>query len=149
MRSVRPPGGVYCVHGSRQKFFAFVILEASIAVHFVRPVDSFPIFADTGQVCRETSVAQSQVSDFLFAVEYIVLFGAASAAFESVFSYLHKLLSGWPNKSPEPTAVGAVSSAIAVHVASRLSFAVRVGRNRSMFCVWTVFRSSWLVWIWT
>ena len=30
----------------------------------------------------------------------------------------------WPNKSPEPTAVGAVSSAIAVHVASRrwLSF---------------------------
>jgi|SRR5665213_477871 len=31
---------------------------------------------------------------------------------------------GWPNKSPEPTAVGAVSSAIAVHVASRrwLSF---------------------------
>jgi hypothetical protein len=31
---------------------------------------------------------------------------------------------GWPNKSPEPTAVGAVSSAVAVHVASRrwLSF---------------------------
>ena len=30
----------------------------------------------------------------------------------------------WPNKSPEPTAVGAGSSAIAVHVASRrwLSF---------------------------
>ena len=30
----------------------------------------------------------------------------------------------WPNKSPEPTAVGAVSSAIAVHVAGRrwLSF---------------------------
>jgi hypothetical protein len=30
----------------------------------------------------------------------------------------------WPNQSPEPTAVGAVSSAIAVHVASRrwLSF---------------------------
>jgi len=30
----------------------------------------------------------------------------------------------WPNKSPEPTAVGACSSAIAVHVASRrwLSF---------------------------
>jgi hypothetical protein len=30
----------------------------------------------------------------------------------------------WPNKSPEPTAVGAVSSAVAVHVASRrwLSF---------------------------
>src|ERR1017187_9204872 len=30
----------------------------------------------------------------------------------------------WPNKAPEPTAVGAVSSAIAVHVASRrwLSF---------------------------
>ena len=25
----------------------------------------------------------------------------------------------WPNKAPEPTAVGAVSSAIAVHVASR------------------------------
>jgi hypothetical protein len=25
----------------------------------------------------------------------------------------------WPNQSPEPTAVGAVSSAIAVHVASR------------------------------
>ena len=31
---------------------------------------------------------------------------------------------GWPNKSPEPTAVGACSSAIAVHAASRrwLSF---------------------------
>ena len=30
----------------------------------------------------------------------------------------------WPNKSPEPTAVGAVRSAIAVHVTSRrwLSF---------------------------
>ena len=30
----------------------------------------------------------------------------------------------WPNKSPEPTAVGAVRSAVAVHVASRrwLSF---------------------------
>ena len=30
----------------------------------------------------------------------------------------------WPNKSPEPTAVGAVSSAIAVHATSRrwLSF---------------------------
>ena len=30
----------------------------------------------------------------------------------------------WPNKSPEPTAVGAGSSAVAVHVASRrwLSF---------------------------
>ena len=30
----------------------------------------------------------------------------------------------WPNKSPEPTAVGAVSSAVAVHAASRrwLSF---------------------------
>ena len=30
----------------------------------------------------------------------------------------------WPNKSPEPTAVGAFSSAVAVHVASRrwLSF---------------------------
>ncbi len=25
----------------------------------------------------------------------------------------------WPNKSPEPTAVGAVSSAVAVHAASR------------------------------
>ena len=25
----------------------------------------------------------------------------------------------WPNKSPEPTAVGAVGSAVAVHVASR------------------------------
>ena len=33
-------------------------------------------------------------------------------------------MSPWPNKSPEPTAVGAGSSAIAVHVASRrwLSF---------------------------
>jgi hypothetical protein len=32
--------------------------------------------------------------------------------------------SEWPNQSPEPTAVGAVSSAVAVHVASRrwLSF---------------------------
>ncbi len=30
----------------------------------------------------------------------------------------------WPNKSPEPTAVGAVSSAVAVHVARKawLSF---------------------------
>ena len=30
----------------------------------------------------------------------------------------------WPNKSPEPTAVGACSSAVAVHVAGRrwLSF---------------------------
>jgi hypothetical protein len=33
-------------------------------------------------------------------------------------------ISVWPNKSPEPTVVGAVSSAIAVHAASRrwLSF---------------------------
>jgi hypothetical protein len=36
----------------------------------------------------------------------------------------YKLESTRPNKSPEPTAVGAVSSAVAVHVASRrwLSF---------------------------
>ncbi len=35
-----------------------------------------------------------------------------------------EILSRWPNKSPEPTAVGAVSSAVAVHVAGRrwLSF---------------------------
>jgi hypothetical protein len=35
-----------------------------------------------------------------------------------------KIYELWPNKSPEPTAVGAVSSAIAVHAASRrwLSF---------------------------
>jgi hypothetical protein len=34
------------------------------------------------------------------------------------------IMTVWPNKSPEPTAVGAVRSAIAVHVASRrwLSF---------------------------
>ena len=34
------------------------------------------------------------------------------------------IMTMWPNKSPEPTAVGAVSSAVAVHVASRrwLSF---------------------------
>jgi hypothetical protein len=34
------------------------------------------------------------------------------------------MIDQWPNKSPEPTAVGAFSSAIAVHVASRrwLSF---------------------------
>jgi len=42
-----------------------------------------------------------------------------------------------PNKSPEPTAVGAVSSAIAVHVASRrwLSFFVRqtTGNNIQIF----------------
>ena len=35
-----------------------------------------------------------------------------------------RVLPLWPNQSPEPTAVGAVSSAVAVHVASRrwLSF---------------------------
>jgi hypothetical protein len=34
------------------------------------------------------------------------------------------MIDQWPNKSPEPTAVGAVSSAVAVHVTSRrwLSF---------------------------
>jgi hypothetical protein len=34
------------------------------------------------------------------------------------------MIDSWPNKSPEPTAVGAVSSAVAVHAASRrwLSF---------------------------
>jgi hypothetical protein len=38
--------------------------------------------------------------------------------------YLISALSRVPNKSPEPTAVGAVSSAVAVHAASRrwLSF---------------------------
>src|ERR1017187_8399617 len=34
----------------------------------------------------------------------------------------------WPNKSPEPTAVGTVSSAVAVHVTSR--------RRRWFFGVW-------------
>jgi hypothetical protein len=42
------------------------------------------------------------------------------------FLFSHKFVSvdQWPNKSPEPTAVGAVSSAVAVHVTSRrwLSF---------------------------
>ncbi len=40
------------------------------------------------------------------------------------FIHLSRVLRSWPNKSPEPTAVGACSSAIAVHVASRrwLSF---------------------------
>jgi hypothetical protein len=34
------------------------------------------------------------------------------------------MINQWPNKSPEPTAVGAVRSAVAVHAASRrwLSF---------------------------
>ena len=38
-----------------------------------------------------------------------------------------KIYELWPNKSPEPTAVGACSSAVAVHVTSRrwLSFFVR------------------------
>jgi hypothetical protein len=42
----------------------------------------------------------------------------------TVFSTHMRELTMWPNKSPEPTAVGAVSSAIAVHVTSRrwLSF---------------------------
>ena len=31
-----------------------------------------------------------------------------------------ELLSRWPNQSPEPTAVGAGRSAVAVHAASRL-----------------------------
>jgi hypothetical protein len=41
-----------------------------------------------------------------------------------VFMKLTRDFSTWPNKSPEPTAVGAVSSAVAVHAASRrwLSF---------------------------
>ena len=45
------------------------------------------------------------------------------AAASSNLSHL-QLESTWPNKSPEPTAVGAGSSAVAVHVASRrwLSF---------------------------
>ena len=40
------------------------------------------------------------------------------------FSFLLDFISLMPNKSPEPTAVGAFSSAVAVHVASRrwLSF---------------------------
>ena len=39
-------------------------------------------------------------------------------------SCLHLVFGRAPNKSPEPTAVGAASSAVAVHVASRrwLSF---------------------------
>jgi len=38
--------------------------------------------------------------------------------------FLTAATASWPNKSPEPTAVGAVSSAVAVHAASRrwLSF---------------------------
>jgi len=37
---------------------------------------------------------------------------------------IRKMRHEWPNHSPEPTAVGAVSSAVAVHVVSRrwLSF---------------------------
>ena len=48
--------------------------------------------------------------------------GAVISAFD--FMMLGLKDSQWPNKSPEPTAVGAVSSAVAVHVASRrwLSF---------------------------
>jgi len=44
------------------------------------------------------------------------------AFMDSVFQ--HIVLSPWPNKSPEPTAVGACRSAVAVHAASRrwLSF---------------------------
>jgi hypothetical protein len=39
-------------------------------------------------------------------------------------SYFYSVIESVPNQSPEPTAVGAVSSACAVHVASRrwLSF---------------------------
>ena len=43
-------------------------------------------------------------------------------------------MDAWPNKSPEPTAVGAVSSAVAVHVASRRGSAFRWAA-RSWFAV--------------
>ena len=53
---------------------------------------------------------------------------ASAARLDFRASFFMELLTAatasWPNKSPEPTAVGAGSSAIAVHVASRrwLSF---------------------------
>jgi hypothetical protein len=56
------------------------------------------------------------IGSFLIAAALLfMLFGSAYMAFTIAMS---------PNKSPEPTAVGAVSSAIAVHAASRrwLSF---------------------------
>jgi len=41
-----------------------------------------------------------------------------------LFSEVYSRMTMWPNKSPEPTAVGAVRSAVAVHATSRrwLSF---------------------------
>ena len=58
--------------------------------------------------------------------DYDSLAAAEWARFEFGFGFhfMRVLLSLMPNKSPEPTAVGAVSSAIAVHAVSRrwLSF---------------------------
>jgi len=59
-------------------------------------------------VCRDSTI---QHSIFAFVM------GSSFYSFQAIPMM-------WPNKSPEPTAVGAVRSAVAVHIASRrrLSF---------------------------
>ena len=51
----------------------------------------------------------------------------------------------WPNKSPEPTAVGAGRSAVAVHVASRRGSAFLVRPHRVFGFCRAVFRCGGLV----
>jgi hypothetical protein len=65
-------------------------------------------------------------ADFI-AISYWLLLCVSTSAFIGVASvcyFIRRLRTGTPNKSPEPTAVGACRSAIAVHAASRrwLSF---------------------------
>ncbi len=97
---------------------------------YVRPRDTFGIeLAGLAGDDLSSLILMSQIS--------AVSLGLARAGFEPRASAAHRVLrasffmefltaatASWPNKSPEPTAVGACRSAIAVHVASRrwLSF---------------------------
>jgi len=60
----------------------------------------------------------------LFGVRYALLLFSGQSQAMDLFRAASMAMTTLPNKSPEPTAVGAFSSAIAVHVKSRrwLSF---------------------------
>ena len=79
-------------------------------------------------ICGCTSEFESQVRRDVFMSAMASRFSFQSSAVRSMVTYSLQILRARhempPNKSPEPTAVGAVRSAIAVHVVGRrwLSF---------------------------
>ena len=97
---------------------------------FVRPRDIFR-FELAGLAGDDLSslVLMSQISEVSFGLARAGFARRANAARRVLrasffMEFLSAATASWPNKSPEPTAVGACSSAVAVHAASRrwLSF---------------------------